>query len=86
MMVAYLRDYNPVSGTYTIIASATLDQPDWQAGSSTWVEKRIAIPVTAYSLAPGRQLELKLLAGSAAAADMVIAYDTTAYPSALAVP
>lgn len=86
VMVAYLRDYNPVTGTYTPIASATLDEPDWQAGSSAWVEKRIAIPVTAYWLAPGRQLELKLLVGATAAADMLIAYDTTAYPSALAVP
>lgn len=86
VMVAYLRDYNPLTRTYTTIASASIDEADWQAGSSTWVEKRIAIPVTAYSLAPGRQLELKLLAGSAAAADMVIAYDTTIHPSALAVP
>jgi hypothetical protein len=86
VLVAYLRDYNPATNAYTTIASATLNQADWQGGVAGWVEKRISIPVTSYSLAAGRRLELKIQAPAAAPSDMVIAYDTTTYPSILGLP
>lgn len=85
-LVVYLRDFNPTNSKYTEIANSTLTDPNWQAGAATWVEKRIAVSVSSYSIPSGHQLEVKLEATAAAAADMVIAYDTIVYPSALSVP
>jgi hypothetical protein len=86
VLVAYLRDRDPVTNTYVTIASATLDEADWQGGVADWVEKRMSIPVTGYTLAAGRQLELKLQAPAAAPRHMMIAYDTTARASILGLP
>jgi hypothetical protein len=86
VLVVYLRDYNPTSATYVEIANATLTDANWQAGSSTWVLKRITVPVSSYTLPSGHVLEVKVETTAASSANMVIAYDTTAYPSALSLP
>jgi hypothetical protein len=86
VLVAYLRDYNPTTGAYVTIASATLDEPDWQGGVAAWVEKRFSIVVPGYTLLAGRQLELKLHAPAAAPRHMMVAYDTAAHPSILGLP
>ncbi len=86
VLVAYLRDFNPTNSKYVEIANATLTDANWQAGSSTWVEKRIAIPVGSYALASGHVLEAKVETTAASSNDMIIAYDTTVYPSALSLP
>jgi hypothetical protein len=53
VLVAYLRGLNPTTSTYVEIANATLTDPDWQAGSSTWVLKRIGVPVAGYTIVAG---------------------------------
>lgn len=85
-IVAYLRDFNPSTSAYVEIANATLTDANWQAGSPSWVLKRINIAVTSYLLAAGHVLEVKVETTAASSANMVIAYDTTGYPSALSVP
>lgn len=85
-IAAYLRDYDPGTGTYTEIANATLTQANWQAGSGTWVFRQISIPSVSYTMPAGHQLELKLITTTSAWSHMWVAYDTTAYPSALLVP
>jgi hypothetical protein len=85
-LVVYLRDFNPTTSTYVEIANATLVDANWQAGSSTWVQKRINVAVASYTLAAGHRLEVKVETTAAASANMVIAYDMTGYPSSLSVP
>jgi hypothetical protein len=85
-LTAYLRDYNPAAGTYTLIGTATLTQANWQGGVGTWVQKTLTWSGLSYTLAAGRRLELKVVATTAASRNMWIAYDTTAYPSALTLP
>ena len=85
-IVAYLRDFNPSGSTYVEIANATLTDANWQAGTANWVLKRINIAVSNYALAVGHVLEVKVETTAASSANMVIAYDTTGYPSALSVP
>jgi hypothetical protein len=86
VLVAYLRDFNPTNSKYVEIANATLTDANWQAGSITWVEKRISIPVGSYAVASGHVLEVKVETTAASSSDMLIAYDATGYPSALSLP
>jgi hypothetical protein len=86
VIVAYLRDYNPGTGTYTEIANATLTDADWQHGVRDWVRKQLSIGVSGYVVPAGHQLELKLETAAAADANMQEAYDAAAYPSSLTVP
>jgi hypothetical protein len=83
-IIAYLRDYNPAgAGTYVEIANATYTG-NYVVGG-TFYERSIAIPITGtYTLPIGHQLELKLEAPRTAPPnDMMVAYDTTGYPSYL---
>lgn len=86
VLIAYLRDYNPTTNSYVNVASGSLDLADWQGGVAGWVEKQMTIPVGAYTVQAGRRLELKLQVPAASPVDMVIAYDTTTYPSIVGVP
>lgn len=86
VLIAYLRDYNVATATYTEIANATLTDADWQQGSTTWVLSRITVNVTNYTVAIAHRLEVKLETIAAASANMVVAYDTTAYPSSIGLP
>lgn len=85
-VAAFLRDFNPATSTYTEIGNATLTVSNWQGGSGSWVSKSLSISVSDYTLAAGRQLELKLLVTGSADDDMWFAYDTVAYPSSLTLP
>lgn len=85
-IIAYLRDYNPGTGTYFEIANATYTG-NYVVGR-TFYERSIAILITGtYTLAIGHRLELKLEAPRTAPPnDMMVAYDTTGYPSYLQLP
>jgi hypothetical protein len=82
-IVAYLRDFNPAgAGTYTEIANG-LYSATYAAGR-TFYHYPITVNVaTAYTLPAGHQLELKLVASNAYQSNMLVAYDTTTYPSFL---
>ena len=83
VLILYLRDFNPTSGVYTEIGSAT-DSATYRTGR-TFVERQISIGLaTAYTLPAGHQLELKVEAPSTGSqADMMVAHDTTTCPSYL---
>ena len=80
-LIVYLRDYNPASGTYTEIANATLTTV--YAVGLAWYESPIAVAVGAGSpVAAGHMVEVKIESPTATSQNnMLIAYDTTAYPS-----
>lgn len=82
-LIAYLRDYNPTAGTYVEIANATYTGA--YAVGRTYYERPITIAATA-TVAAGHQLEVKLESPRATSQNnMLVAYDTTAYPSILRV-
>jgi hypothetical protein len=85
-LVAYLRDYDPGTGTYRELGSGTLNQANWQGGSTTWVARSIPIAIAATTVAIGHRLELKVEASSASSLTMWIAYDTTTRLSLVVVP
>ena len=80
-LIVYLRDYNPASGTYTEIANATRTAA--YALGRTWYATPVAVTVpVGSSLAVGHVLELKIEAPAATSPyNMLVAYDTTTYPS-----
>jgi len=81
-IVAYLRDYN--GATYTLIASGIYSQT--YTTTRFFYHLPITVTVTTpYPLAVGHQLELKLVASNAYQSNMLVAYDTAAYPSFLRV-
>lgn len=82
----YVRDYDPTTGTSTAIASVTIDQASWSDGSADFVQKLVEVPVTAYDIPVGHQLELKLVAASGSADDLWIAYDTVTHQSSVHLP
>jgi len=77
-LIAYLRDYNPVAGTYVEIANATYTGV--YAAGRTYYERPIQVAVSpAYSIAAGHMLEVKLESPTATSQNnMLVAYDTTA--------
>ncbi len=77
IVTIYFRDYN--GSTYTEIGQGTLFDVDWQAGPSSFVRKVILIPGFSYTVPAGNELEVKMIVGSLAAAEMWFAYDTTTY-------
>jgi hypothetical protein len=80
-LIAYLRDYNPAAGTYTEIANGTYTGA--YAIGRTYYERPITVTVAAaYTLPVGHQLEVKLESSTVTSQNnMLVAYDTTAYPS-----
>ena len=83
-IVAYLRDYNVAAGTYTEIANGLYNTT--YAVGRTFYHYPITVNVaTAYTLAVGHQLELKVVASNAYQSNMLVAYDTTTYSSFLRV-
>lgn len=85
-LAVHLRDHDPNTGASTAIASITLDEVSWGGGSGDFVEKLIEIPLSAYDLSAGHQLELKLVAGTGSADDVWIAYDTVGRDSSVRLP
>lgn len=84
-VTVYVRDYNPAGGSYVEITSLTYRNPTWATGRA-FVEQVFALPVNGYSLAAGHVLELRVMAPSSGAADVVLAYDMVTYQSALRLP
>lgn len=84
-LIAYLRDYNPGTGTYAEIGNATLTGV--YAAGRTYYERPISIVLGAsYTLVAGHQLEIKVESPTATSAvNMLVAYDTTTYPAYLRV-
>ncbi|MFI5258471.1 MAG: SipW-dependent-type signal peptide-containing protein [Candidatus Limnocylindrales bacterium] len=84
-LIAYLRDYNPGTGTYVEIANATRTAA--YAAGRTYYETPITVTVSpAYSIPAGHALEVKLESPTAISQNnMLVAYDTTTYPSVLRV-
>lgn len=80
---AYLRDCDSTGASCTSIGSATLTAAAWSGGSSTWVQKTLSFGTLNYTVAQGRTLELKLIVPNSSDDDMLLAYDTTGYPSQL---
>jgi hypothetical protein len=83
-IIAYLRDYNPAgAGSYVEIANATYTGT--YAMGRTFYERPITIAISGtYTVAIGHRLELKLESPRATSQhDMMVAYDTTGYPSYL---
>jgi hypothetical protein len=83
---AYLRDYDPSTGTYVEIASGTTTSANWQAGSGTWIPATISIPVAGYTVPAGHRVEVKVMTTSYAFTNMWVAYDTQSYASSLSLP
>jgi hypothetical protein len=77
-LIAYLRDYNPATGTYVEIANATRTAA--YAVGRTYYETPILVTVApAYTLAAGHVLEVKIESPTATSQNnMLVAYDTTA--------
>ena len=78
-MTLYLRDFN--GSGYTTIAAASLTKADWQGGSANWTTVSATLTTAGYTLAPGHQLELKIIVNSQSDDDLWFAYDTTTYQS-----
>jgi hypothetical protein len=76
-LIAYLRDYNPATGTYVEIANATRTAA--YAAGRTYYETPILVTVApAYTLATGHMLEVKIESPTATSQNnMLVAYDTT---------
>jgi len=78
-LAVYVRDFNPSTSTYVEISNATLSGT-YTAGR-TYYERPITVTLSsAYTLAAGHQLEVKIESPSATSQDnMLVAYDTTTY-------
>jgi hypothetical protein len=84
-LIAYLRDYNPATGTYAEIANATYTSA--YAAGRTYYHRPFTVTVAAaYTIPATHQLELKLESPTATSQNnMLVAYDTTTYSSFLRV-
>ena len=82
---AGLYDCLPDGTDCNLITTANLDLVSWAGGSGTWVEREVNFGSVTATIAAGRSLAVKLVVASTASGDMLFAYDTTGYPSRLAV-
>jgi hypothetical protein len=80
-LIVYLRDYNPTAGTYVEIANNT--RTGTYAAGRTWYETPVQVTVAAgTTVAAGHMVEVKIESPTATSQNnMLVAYDTTAYPS-----
>ena len=76
----YLRDCT--GNSCTTIASGSLDRRQWNDASG-WSEDSILLSGLSYTVATGRQLELKIVVHDDSDDDMWFAYDTTTHPARL---
>jgi hypothetical protein len=76
----YLRDCT--GNSCTTIASGSLDRGQWNDVSG-WSEDTIVLSGVDYTVAAGRQLELKILVDDDSDDDMCFAYDTTTHQARL---
>jgi predicted ribosomally synthesized peptide with SipW-like signal peptide len=82
-LVVYLRDFNPSSGAYANVGSATYTAT-YRTGR-TFYRTPVTVTMAApYVLPAGHRLEVKIESPSGtAAADMLVAYDTRTYVASL---
>jgi predicted ribosomally synthesized peptide with SipW-like signal peptide len=85
-LTGVLIDYDVDAGIAYLVTSVQLTQANWQGGSATWVQKTLTFPSISRTFAVGHQLEVRLIASTAAAQTMWVAHDTAAYPSYLQLP
>ena len=84
-LVVYLRDYN--GATSTEIASSTVLAGPWDPGATgSFLQKSVSLSTLDYTVVAGNSLEIKVIVGSGADADMWLAYDTLSYPAKIALP
>ncbi len=76
----YLQDCT--GNSCTTFASGSLDRAQWNDDSG-WSEDTIVLSGVSYTVAAGRQLELKILVHDDAGDDMWFAYDTTTHQARL---
>jgi hypothetical protein len=76
----YLRDCT--GNSCTTIGSGSLDRGQWN-GASGWNEDTIVLSDVNYTVAAGRELELKILVDDDSDDDMWLAYDTTTHQARL---
>lgn len=81
-LVAYLRDFNPATGVYTELGSASAVVSANPSQAFAALSMSITLSTT---LPAGHQLELKLVA-TGGNRDVDVAYDTTSDPSRLTLP
>jgi MSHA biogenesis protein MshQ len=84
-LTAFLRSCNSSGGSCTLLATASLTQGPWSA-SGNWTQKTLSFGTVNATLASNRRLELKLIVPDASDDDLWLAYDSTAYASALGPP
>ena len=80
---AYLLDCNPGGSNCALIDQGSRVANPWSS-SGSWVSKTIDFGSVSYSIASNRSLALKVVVGDSSDDDMWFAYDTTSYPSKLA--
>lgn len=85
-LTIYLRDITVLTGTATEIASTSVTMANWHGASSGWVKVTASLNVPLHVLLVGHVLELKVIAGPTAGADMMVAYDTASEPSRVRLP
>lgn len=85
-VTVFLRDFDPLLGTYLEISNATLSLSPWQQGSSTWVARSVNLSVLAHAVVAGHQLEVKVVVANGSGDDLWLAYDTVHHPTSLALP
>lgn len=81
ILIAYLREYDGAG--YTEIGEGAIFARDWQQGSPGMVERMALLEGIDYTLQPGSELELRIIADIASAHDINLAYDTKDFPSLL---
>jgi hypothetical protein len=84
-VAAYLVATNG-SSTYWSISGSVQD-PDCQGGSGTWIQKTITFNMPSPADIPANYwLELVIVVQNSSGGDMSFAYDTTAYPTSIIWP
>ena len=80
----FLRHFN--GSTYTEICNGAITQANWQGGSTGAVQRTVSFNCSSYTIPAGQRLEVKIVVGNSAGANMLFAYDTTSFPSRLILP
>jgi hypothetical protein len=79
-LIVYVRDYNPTAGTYAEISNATYTAT--YAAGRTYYHTVISVAVPTTTIVATHMLEVKIESPRATSQNnMLVAYDTTVYPS-----
>lgn len=81
-----LYDCNPPGSSCQQFATATVTSSGaWSGGSSAWVAKDFDFGTVSRTINANRHLQIRVIVRNSSADDMLVAYDTTSYPSVLRV-